>query len=250
MLSAEDGLGDTIRPRLEALGAQLENIIALDEPITFDEKGLLKLEQALNEVKPAVVFIDPLVAYTGGKVDLHRANQVRALLRPLACLAEKYGCAIVTVRHLRKSRGGAAIYQGQGSIDITAACRSVLMVGIDNGTTVMAHAKCNLAPLGPSLSYKIEDSCFKWIGKVKTTAEDLAAEPDDSDTRRAVDEAMDFLREALANGPVLSNDLEEQAAKLGISNRTLRRAKPRAGVKARQQGGHWECYLMEESQSA
>ncbi len=248
MLSAEDGLGDTIKPRLEALGASLDSIHALDEAIVLDDKGLERFRRAIKKTQPAVVFIDPLVAYMGGKIDLHKANEVRVLMRALAQVAEKFGCAIVTLRHLRKSRGGAAIYQGLGSIDITAACRSVLMVGTDSGRQVVAQAKCNLAKLGSSLAYSIDKGRFRWLGQVSATAEDLAAEPDDRDTRGALTEAMDFLREALGKGPLPSADLEEAAKEAGISERTLRRARRRLGARARLKGGRWVCSLPPEGQ--
>ena len=243
MLTAEDGLGDTVRPRLEALGANLDNIHALDGPITLNGKGLDQLEEAIIKTHPAAVFIDPLVAYMGGKVDLHRANEVRVFMSALAGVAEKHRCAVVPVRHLRKSRGGAAIYQGLGSIDITAACRSVLMVGKDHDQRVMAHAKCNLASFGSSLAYDIEDGRFKWIGKVRTTAEDLAAEPDDQDTRNALEEALDFLEERLRNGPVPSADLDMAAKEADISERTLKRARRKRGVRAKQIDKCWVCSL-------
>ena len=143
------------------------------------------------------------------------------------------------MRHLRKSRGGSAIYQGQGSIDITAACRSVLMVGMGHDQPVMAHAKCNLAKLGPSLAYSIKNGRFKWGGQVSTTAEDLAAEPDSPEKRAALDVAVEFLREALSQGRVASQDLRKQAKELGIADRTLARAKKKVGAKAKQDGGHW-----------
>ncbi len=249
ILSAEDGLGDTIRPRCEALGANLKNIIALDEPIILNKDGWERLEAAIKETLPTLVIIDPLVAYLGGEVDMYRANQMRVIMRALADLAAAHGCAILVVRHLRKSRGGPAIYQGQGSIDITAAARSVLMVGDRNGVGVMAHAKCNLAGLGASLSYEKGDNGFRWLGEVSVTADDLAAEPDDLDARTALEEAKDFLREVLANGRVPSKELNEQAEQLGISERTLRRARSDLGVTAEQVGNQWYASLPSEGQS-
>ncbi len=239
ILSAEDGLGDTIRPRCEALGATLKNIIALDEQIILNKDGWKRLEAAIKTTMPTLVIIDPLVAYLGGEVDMYRANQMRVIMRALADLAAAHGCAILVVRHLRKSRGGQAIYQGQGSIDITAAARSVLMVGDRNGVGVMAHAKCNLARLGASLSYEKGDNGFRWLGEVSVTAYDLAAEHDDRDARTALEEAKDFLREVLANGRVPSKELIEQADQLGISKRTLRRARSDLGVRAEQVGNQW-----------
>jgi RecA-family ATPase len=107
MLSAEDGLGDTLRPRLDAVGADVSRVFALAEPMTFDTAGLIYLEAVILKYSPSLVVIDPLFAFTGGKVDIHRSNECRAISAPLAAIAERCGCALVAVRHLGKSRGGA-----------------------------------------------------------------------------------------------------------------------------------------------
>src|SRR5205085_12252403 len=87
MLSAEDGLADTLRPRLDAVGADVSRVFALAEPITFDTPGLIRLEAAIIEHKPSLVIIDPLFAFTGAKTDIHRANECRAISAPLAAIA-------------------------------------------------------------------------------------------------------------------------------------------------------------------
>ena len=102
MLSVEDGLADTIRPRLDLMRANVKRIFALLGALVFDDAGLLQLEVAIIDYKPALVVIDPLVAYLGAKVDMHRANETRAVMARLAGIAERYGCAIVAVRHLTK----------------------------------------------------------------------------------------------------------------------------------------------------
>ena len=158
ILTAEDGLADTVRPRLDALGAKPENVFAIEVPVTMDADGIAYLEKHIEQLKPSLVILDPLVAYMGEKVSLDKANQTRKVMASLAAVAEKHHCAIVTIRHLSKGTREKAIYRGLGSIDITAACRSVLMVGLDpedDNRRIIAHAKCNLAQLGPSLSYTI-----------------------------------------------------------------------------------------------
>ena len=47
---------------------------------------------------------------------------------------------------------------------------------------------------------------------------------------RSLKEAIEFLRELLANGPVGATDAEEAATKEGISSRTLRRARKELGI--------------------
>ena len=150
-----------------------------------------------------------------------------------ASVAEQFDCAVVVIRHLNKGTREKAIYRGLGSIDITAACRSVLMVGSDrdnDARRIVAHAKCNLAPLGPSLSFTIIDGRFEWTGEVDVSAEDLCHEASDGDARSARDEAMEYLRETLASDPVPANDILKQAKSLCISERTLKRAKRQLGT--------------------
>jgi hypothetical protein len=119
-----------------------------------------ELEQALAEHRPRLVILDPIVAYLGAKTDAYRANEVRAVLAPLARLAERHGCAMLAVRHLRKARGSRSIYAGQGSIDFTAAPRSVLLAGWGaegEAERALVHIKSNLAGAGPTLAYRIDE---------------------------------------------------------------------------------------------
>jgi len=138
LMSAEDGLADTIRPRLEDMGAALHRVIALrgmvnekGEEHTISLADLDVLEEAIIAAKPRLVIVDPIIAFTAGK-DTHKANEVRSLLAPLAALAEKHSCAIVAVRHLNKSTA-QALYRDQGSIDFVAACRFGLCCGREPG---------------------------------------------------------------------------------------------------------------------
>src|SRR5215510_10214546 len=131
MCSAEDGLEDTIRPRLDTFGADVTRIYAVETPFTLDQAGILALEEQIAIHKPKLVIIDPLVAYFGAGVDMHRANETREIMAALAVVAKKFRCAILCVRHLAKGGASKAIYRGIGSIDITAAARSVLLVGAD-----------------------------------------------------------------------------------------------------------------------
>ena len=261
MLSAEDGLGDTLRPRLDAVGADVSRIFALNEPLTFDAAGLLRLEASIIEHSPALVIIDPLFAYTGGKVDIHRANECRAISAPLAAIAERCGCALVAVRHLGKSRGGGhALNAGIGSIDFAAAARSVLLVGQDPDEPTkraIVQIKNNLAPLGPALGYKLENSQFWWTGESDITAGRILSTVPDEEERGAQDEAVEFLRALLADGPRAANEVKAEARRAGISEPTLRRAKDRLGVRAQKSGGRfgdaaqrWVWTLPEDDQGS
>ncbi|HYH85832.1 MAG TPA: AAA family ATPase [Pyrinomonadaceae bacterium] len=243
MLSAEDGLGDTLRPRLDADSADVSRVLALAEPLTFDEPGLLRLEAAIIDHAPVLVIIDPLFAFTGGKVDIHRANECRAISAPLAAIAQKQNCAMVAVRHLGKSRGGGhTLNAGIGSIDFAAAARSVLLVGQDPDETTkraIVQIKNNLAPHGEAVGYKLEDGQFFWTGASTLTAGRILSIPSDDEERGALAEATDFLRDALAVGLRRSKEVKAEARQAGISESTLRRAQRALGVRVVKEGGRF-----------
>lgn len=252
MLSAEDGLSDTLRPRLDAVGSDVSRIFALNEPLTFDAIGLLRLEGAIIKHSPGLVIIDPLFAFTGGKVDIHRANECRAISAPLAAIAERHGCAILAVRHLGKSRGGGhALNAGIGSIDFTAAARSVLLVGRDpddEQKRAIVQTKNNLAQHGEAIGYKLEGNQFFWTGTSDLTAGRILAAESDEGERSAITEAIDFLSTALSSGGRDSKAIKEEARQAGISEATLRRAKVRLKVQARKvglPGSHYQKWVWE-----
>jgi hypothetical protein len=231
LLTAEDGLGDTVRPRLDAMKADVSCIFPLSGDLVFDATGLAHLEQAIQQTSARLVVVDPLVAYLGAKVDLHRANETRAVMKQLAAIAERHDCAIVLVRHLTKSGKDRAIYRGLGSIDLTAACRSVMLVGCDpNDATRVAlvHIKSNLAAKADSLGFTIADGVFKWTGRTTLTAADILGA--EQGGQSAVQEAEAFLRSVLAEGPVTVASVRTQARGAGIAEKTLRRAREAIGV--------------------
>lgn len=240
MLSAEDGLADTLRPRLDAVGANLSRVFALAEPLTFDAAGFLRLEAAIIEHQPKLVIIDPFFAFTGGKVDIHRANECRAISAPLAAIAERQGCALLAVRHLGKSRGGGhALNAGIGSIDFAAAARSVLLVGRDpddEAKRAIVQTKNNLAPIGDAVGYKLEDGQFWWTGESNLTAGRILVAVADENERTALTEAVDFLRAALADGAREVDEVRSEARRAGVAEQTLRRARERLGLRAKREG--------------
>jgi hypothetical protein len=239
LFSAEDGLGDTIRPRLDALGADLSRIHAWESPITFDTEGLALIEKEIIRLKPAFVIIDPIVAYLGGDTNMNSANEVRAILAPLAKIAEKNDVAILVLRHLRKDESSKGIYRGLGSIDFTAAARSVLLVGKHPTTpeeAVMVHIKSNLAEEGPSIGFTKKEGKFEWTGESElTSAEILAGDPQKGGSI-AKEEAIAFLHDILSEGPIEATEVFEHAKSLGISKSTLRRAKKGMGITSSRKG--------------
>ena len=257
IMNAEDGLADTIRPRLEDMGADISRVVAL-RGLT-DEEGqersltladLDVIEKAIVEHRPALVIVDPIIAYVAGK-DTHRANEVRGLLAPLAALAEKYKCAILAIRHLNKGTSKAA-YRGQGSIDFLAACRSAFLAGEDPenpGQKVLCHIKANLGPKTPSLTYTINEGRFLWGGESDITAEQVLADQAGGEERNLLEDAKRFLRDLLRDGPLPSSEVKRQAKEAGIAERTVWRAKTTLGVKAVKGGfeGGWKWSLPPEA---
>ena len=245
--SAEDGLGDTIKPRLDAMGAEVSRIFAIDGALTLDENGFTLLEKYLERVRPALLIMDPLIAYLGASVDIHRANETRAVMAQLARLAEKFDAAILAVRHLTKSGMPKAIYRGLGSIDFTAACRSVLLAGCDNEhpqSRALVHIKSNLAPAGPAIGYELREGSFYWRGEsTLTAAQILAAESCTGISE--LDEAVAFLKDELVDGEVPAKDIYQVAQDTGIAKRTLERAKAKLQAKSRKIGDIWFWYLAE-----
>ena len=250
VLTAEDGLADTVRPRLDMMGADCERIHALTGVRTAKGEGVFSLEEHLGLLETEIVarsaclaIIDPLLAYTG-RSDSYKDSEVRGLLAPLAAMAERTSCAIVGVIHLNK-RGGerSPLNRITGSIAFVAAARSVLLLSPDpdddtGQRRVLAPVKMNLCAPPPSLALHFaEDGGLLWDGPVDKRAEDLLADPTDDGDRSARTEAEEFLRETLPNGPVEVKEVQRQAREAGINERTLRWAKEHLGIRSHREGG-------------
>jgi hypothetical protein len=242
MLSAEYGLGDTIKPRLVSLNANTKRVYALNESITFDEKGLGKLEEYVSQLKPKLVIVDPLFAYTSAKTDVNSANQSRAVSTPLAAIAAKHNCAIVLVRHIGKSKGmGDSRAAGLGSIDWRAAVRSELLVGKNaENEKAIIQTKTNLGKFGDSIGFVIEDSAdgalFRWTGKSSLTEADLLSIPEQRKSGGGMSKAESFLLNALGEGERPASEIAKEALTVGLTEQNLRTACEKLGVKKRKGG--------------
>ena len=251
LLSAEDDIGDTIRPRLEAAGADLTRCWVLPDvhpeghPPRPPElpADLFLLEDLVKSKAAALVVIDPLMAFLSGQVDSHRDQDIRRVLASLAYMAARTSAAVVIVRHMNKG-AGSALYRGSGSIGIIGAARAGLLVAPDpedDGRRVLALTKSNLAKMPQALAYRLVDderySCARvvWDGVTSHTATDLLRPPDpDAAPQQA--EAVAILREILADTPMLARNAERLAAQAGIAKTTLHRARKSLGVISRREG--------------
>lgn len=253
LLSAEDGLADTIAPRLEAAGADRSHVLALEAVPLRDDDGTVSLapptlprdiphlRKIVTEHHVRLVILDVLMAYLAGKVDSHRDQDVRGVLAQLASLAEDTGCTIVLIRHLNKAGGSNALYRGGGSIGIVGAARSAFLVARDqddNDRRLFAVTKSNLAGEAPTLAYRLvstEHGCARveWEAEpVEVTASQLLAPVLSDDERVERDDVCRFLLDFLTErgGSAAAADIRKAAQAEGLEWRRVQRARSRAGV--------------------
>ena len=238
----EDGLADTVVPRFLKVGGDAKKLVlskefhgAAGENLAFTFQHLGALEELLEKERPRLVVFDPLLGYLGAEVDAHRSNQTRPILAELGRVAEAHGCAVVGIRHTRKSREGGAVHAGLGTVDITAAARSVLIVGkhpVKAGVSVLAHTKSSTCRAGASLEFSIDDEGrFEWGGTSTLRADDLVAAPRRRGPEpRVRDEVEAWLQETLVGGEVKANEVYRLAAARGYARSTINRAADRLGV--------------------
>lgn len=250
--TAEDGLGDTVKPRLLSAEADLERVLVIDDadnPLTLADE---RIENAIRENNARLVIIDPLQAFLGANVDMNRANEVRPIFRRLADVAQAANCAIVMIGHLNKAAGSQSTYRGLGSIDITAVVRSLLFIGkvrTDPTTRVIVHEKSSLAPPGQSLAFSLGDEKgFRWIGAYDISAEDLLAGGEGSKTELKQEQAAKLIEQFLSEGRKVSiAEINKEAAERGISERTVRLARNSMGDKiaSERQGKDWWIWFKQ-----
>jgi putative DNA primase/helicase len=237
ILTAEDGLADTIRPRLDRAGADVERVWAL-QAIRADEgerqfclaSDVERLEAVVNETEARLVMVDPLDAYLQG-VDGHRNSEVRGVLAPLSAMLERTGAAGLLVHHLNKDASTVnALYRAGGSLAFVAAARSVIGVAPDpdnEGRRLLLSVKLNIAAKPEGIGYRVGDSGIVWDRDPVTAdaATAFAAKPKRADSDK-VGEAKEYILSVLADGrPVAQKIVEEAAEAAGITAWTLRKAK-------------------------
>lgn len=238
--TAEDGLADTIKPRLLSANADCSKVLVIDDrdtPLTMRD---VRLEQAIVETNAKLVVLDPIQGFLGADVDMHRANEIRPIMKHISELAEKYKCAIVLIGHMNKCSVGKSAYRGLGSIDFQAAARSVLIVGRikdEPEVRVVCQTKSSLAPEAKAVAFRLsEETGFEWIGELDITADDLLSGTVKGTKKQA---AMDFLENLLADGQMSQKEIIELARQKGISDKTLRNAKDELKIKSKRVNNQW-----------
>ena len=249
--TAEDGLGDTVKPRLIEAGADLDRVLVIDDSdvqLTLSDE---RIEKAIIENNARLVIIDPIQAYLGADVDMNRANEVRPIFMRLGQVAQRTGCAILLIGHLNKAAGMQSLQRGLGSIDIAAAVRSVMFIGKlkhDPTMRILPHEKSSLAPPGASLAFSLGDEGgFRWVGEYDITADEMLSgiEPQ---RETKTQQAKDLICALLAGGKqVLSEDIDKAALERGIPGRTVRDAKRELGdaLKSKIVEGRKKVFWME-----
>ena len=247
--NAEDGLSDTVRPRLDQAGADPRQVVTIaetNEPVTATHRNI---QQLIYMTRAKLLILDPLQAYLGAEVDMHRANEVRPVMARLSALAEETGCAIVLIGHMNKRSDVKSIYRGIGSIDLTAAARSVLLVGRDPsepGRRVIAQGKNSLAPEGENVAFTINDGVFHFEGVCDVPTERLLSQRERRVTPR--DKAAECLTRWLTeHGEISVREIYDMACGEDIAKPTLMRARTKLGIVARRRDNQWYWSLPKQA---
>jgi hypothetical protein len=244
ILTSEDGVADTIRPRLEALGANLNRVDVLRSVKVNGKRHPVSLQSDLDVIGHqvskrgyALIIIDPIDAYLGKGKDSFKYADMRSVLDPLAEFAERNRVTMLAIQHLTKGQRDKAIYRGQSSIAFLATARSVLFLGTDPNDgeqrrRVLHCIKHNLAEEPPSaLAFEVRNSTFKWLGQSNVSVAALTDPDLSADDRSELADAEDYLKQLLADGAVKATGQYDIAeTQHGISTATLRRAKLKLNI--------------------
>lgn len=229
-----------------AAGADCSKVLVIDDtdqPLTMAD---IRLEEAIIQTKARMVVLDPIQGFLGAEVDMHRANEIRPLMKRIAVLAEKYHCAVILIGHMNKNSNGKSSYRGLGSIDFQAAARSVLIVGRvkdEPEVRVVCHTKSSLAPEGTSIAFRLDkNNGFEWIGEYDISADELLNGDGRGQKSR---KAKEFLLEILANGGMTQKKIAEEAEARGIKSKTLWNAKRELEIDSVKRGKQWYWMLPE-----
>lgn len=241
---SEDDAADTIKPRLEAFGAECRNVAFVKEEacdgLTLDDE---RIRMAIAEYKPALVVIDPIQAYIGSDSDLQIAARARKLMRRIGLWASTYGCAIVLIGHMNKKEGSKDLYRGLGSIDIVAAARSVLQVERDEWNPYLRtvqQIKNSLAPIGKPIKFEIcPDTGFSWGETDNSTSEIGKSDININQKMSKHELAAQIIQQRLKNGEAESKMTLAILKQNGIGGKTIQEVKAALGVRSYMKMRKW-----------
>ena len=238
---AEDGIADTIRPRLEQAGADCKKVAyIIDDDIALTlEDG--RIESAIKETGAGVFIVDPIQAFMPPNSDMQSATKMRLVLRKLANIAEQNHCAVILVGHMNKDSGAKALYRGLGSIDIAAIARSVLMISRDEtrpGIRYMYPIKSSLAPEGAAIAFSFKKGGgLEWQGRYELNTSRLIETVTIKTSKR--DRARAKLVQMLEHGDKPAKEVYASLADIGVGSRTVEKVKREMQIKTYRSGGCW-----------
>jgi len=267
ILSAEDDLRNTIRPRFDAAGGDVTRVTILTAVRQGDEErppvlpwDLQLVRQRIVDDGIVMVVVDPLMAFLDGEINAHKDQDVRRCMHRLMLLATETGVAVVLIRHLNKLGHNIALYRGGASIGIVGAARSALIVGTDPNNPnvrVLASNKSNLGPRPQSLTYELvtrgDVSYIGWGEETDLTANDILSHAEAGGKRSVADQCALAMKDILAGVTrVASADLEGQLQAMGFSAATVKRARQQLKVRAAKSShdGSWYVEMPEKVEGA
>lgn len=270
LMSAEDGVADTIVPRLDAAGADRARVFALTEvPVLGDDEIRMQppqlprdigfIEQTVRRHHVRLIVVDVLMAYLSGGVDSHKDQDIRVVLHHLAAMADRTGACIILIRHLNKAGGSNPLYRGGGSIGIVGAARAAFIVGRDPDDPdrrIFAVSKMNIAAEPPTLAYRLVSAeghgCARveWEnGPVDVTARDLVSAPTDPEAQDERNDAASFIRGYLEEqgGQAGAKLVLSAGRAAGFGESTLKNARRKVADTAKDSftNGSWLWILRE-----
>ena len=252
--TAEDGLGDTVKPRLMEAEADLDRVLVIDESKQELSLSDERIEKAIRQNGARLIILDPIQAYVGEKTDMNKANEIRPIFRRLAEVAERTACAVILIGHLNKAAGGQSTYRGLGSIDFRAAARSVLLIGRvkrEPNIRVIVHDKSSLAPEGKPMAFCLDpETGFEWVGEYDITADELLSGAG-GNTATKTEQAETLILDLLADeNEMTSEEVMKAAAEVGISERTLKTARRNleTRIEVKRRGNQWYYRLKSAAQ--
>lgn len=228
-------------------GADTKKVFVIDDSKDALSLTDTRIEEAINKKNAKLLIIDPIQAYLGAGIDMHRANEIRPIMHNLSIVAERTGCAIILIGHMNKdSQNQKGIYKGLGSIDIVAAARSVLLLGRDPKNKyirAVIPVKSSLAPEAKAVAFELnKDTGLKWLGESELTEKDLlSTTKETTKLERAKKSILDLLKD----GDILVKEAEEILKDEGFSKPTIRRAKEELEIESYSKGfgenkkGYW-----------
>ena len=237
---SEDDASDTIKPRLEACGADCGKVAFIDEELTSLTLDDEILRQAIQSFKASLLVIDPVQAYLGNDTNIANAKQARKVMQRLGFWAAAYDCAIVLIGHMNKKEGSKELYRSLGSIDFVASARSVLQVNRLEGSETIRYVKQiknSLAPTGPDFGFEIDrETGFRWLGCI---GDEGGFEWQDTKPPTAQERTAEMLCNLLSDGPVPASEVDGFFIDNGISLRSVHAVKRDLGIKSIRKNKQW-----------